>query len=217
MITELSISHLAFPIVFVGSPKYKEIISQFDGVSELYLPLAQVFLVFRSFLLCVDTLCRANVLQIVQSFALEILDLHVCLEVHLIDKLLAHKLLLRVGPIRLAVELLVGLFRTKVRLEVLPFHFLLQVLSVAVILDLLSQVAQVLEIVLALELLLVGREQVFLVLLPTKLFSLELTRLLNLLTLLLEASMSLLVRLGQVLHELLTLRGGMIIDLEGPL
>lgn len=190
---------MAFPIVFVGSS------------------LAQVFLVFRSFLLCIDALRSADVLQIVQSFALEILDLHVRLEVHLIDELLTHELLLRIGTIRLAVKLLVGLFWTKVRLEVLPLHFLLQVLSVAIILNLLSQVAQILKVVLALQLLLVSREQVFLVFLPAKLFSLELTRLLNLLTLLLEASMCLLVSLGQVLHELLTLRSGMIINLEGSL
>ena len=172
---------------------------------------------FRSFLLCVDALCGPNILQIVQPFALEILDLHVRLEVHLVDELLTHELLLGVNTLRLAIELLIGLLRTEVRLEVLPFHFLLEVLPVAIILDLLCQVAQVLQIVLALELLLVSREQVFLVLLPTKLFSLELTRLLDLLALLLEASMCLLVRLGQVLHELLALGGCMIVDFEGSL
>ena len=182
-----------------------------------HLPLAQVFIVLSSFLLCIDALRRANVLQIVQSFALEVLDLHVCLEVHLIDELSTHEPLLGIGAIRLGVKLLVGLLRTKVRLEVLTLHFLLQVLSVTIILDLLCQVAQVLQVVLAFELLLVRGDQVLFVLLPTELFSLEFTCFLDLLALFLEASMRLLIRLVQVLHKLLALTSGMVINLEGSL
>lgn len=171
----------------------------------------------RSFLLCIDALRRANVLQIVQSFALEVLDLHVCLEIHLIDELGTHEPLLRFDTVSLAVKLLVGLLRTKVRLEVLTLHLLLQVLAVTIILYLLCKVAEILQIVLPLQLLLVRSDQVFLVLLPAKLLSFEFTRLLDLLAFFLEASMRLLVRIVQVLHELLALACGMVIDFERSL
>ena len=59
--------------------------------------------------------------------------------------------------------------------------------------------------------------KVLLVLHPAELLSFELTRLLDLSTFFLEASMSLLIRIIQVLHVLLALACGMVVDLKRSL
>lgn len=95
----------------------------------------------------------------------------------------------------LLVQVLVGLLWPEVWLVVLFFDLVVHILSVTVILNLLCQEAQVSNIVFLFELLVMFSNNILLLFLPSKLFPLEVSNLLNFFTFLYKTVMSLFVDL----------------------
>lgn len=103
------------------------------------------------------------------------------------------------------------------RFVVPPIDFFLELPLVFVALDLGCQDIHVFDVVLLPQLLVVERQDVLLLLLPVELLPLELTSLLQLLALLLEAVVCLLVDFLDYTNIFLAFSVSMVVHLEGPL
>lgn len=183
MVLQLAVSHLALPIHLVGLPD--KLLKNLN-----YLLLTHLFLNLRLFLVSKDVLRRSNVGQVTLSLRGIVGQLELSLQLHLIKELLPHEILLLRDSICLPVDEFLGLLRAEVWFIILPIDFLLDALSLAVRLHLLGEEAQVLDVVLASQVLIVVSDQVGLVLLPAELLALELTVFLDPLALGLEAIVS---------------------------
>ena len=209
MLFQLAVSHLALPIHFIRLP---------DKLIYLnYLLFFKLLLDFGFLLMCKDVRGTSDVGQVTLSFICIVLQLDLRLQLHLVEQLLPNERFLRLNPRLLLLPLLLGLLRAEVRLVVLSVDLPLHALAVAVRLHLLRQVAQVLEVVFAPQLLVVRCDHIGLVLLPTELLALVLPIVLDALTLVLEASVRLHVGSGKVCNELLALVAGVVIYLERAL
>ena len=143
------------------------------------------------------------------------LDDSFCL--HLVKQLLLDVNFLSFDAILFLQHHIIRFLGSEMRFEVLSFHLFLELLSLAVIFNLLGQIGEILEVVPSFKLLFVLGNQVLLVLLPSVLLSFELPGVLKILALLLETLMSLRVGVLQILNIVLTFRLSMVIDLEGTL
>ena len=164
-----------------------------------------------------DVLGCLDVVNVLHSLRCEFLCFNHCLGLHLIQQLLLDEDFLSLDSSSFFFNHFISLLGAEMGLEVLLLHLLLELLSLSVILDLLCEVGEILKVVPSLELSLVLCYKVFFVLLPSELLPFELPDVLELLALLLEALVSLLVSLGEILNVVLTLGLGMVVDFEGTL
>lgn len=148
---------------------------------------------------------------------MEVPQLHVVLEVDLVQQLLLDEELLLLQSLVLLVEHLVGFFGAEVRLVVEFLNVVGVRLSVTVALDLLGEETEVVQIILLPELRLMHSNHILLLLLPIKLLPLILPGILDLLTFFLEALVRHVVNFLDVVHILLAFVLGVVVYFEGTL
>lgn len=210
MVLQLAVSHLALPIHLVGFPIFKL-------ENSNHLLLAHLLLNLRLFLVCEDVLRCPNVGQVTLALPRIVRQLELSFQLHLVKELVPHEILLCGDSLSLPVDKVLRLLWAEVWLIILPINFFLNSLALAVGLHLPGEIAEVFEVVLTPELLIMGGDHVGLVLLPAELLALVLTIFFYPFALILEAVVSQSVRLGHIRHELSALAVGVVVDLEWAL
>lgn len=150
LLSELSVSHLALPIVLVGLLFFL----------NLFTPC--------NFFCNVHILSRLQIGEISGPLSLEILKFHIIFEIDLIQEVLLDELLHVQVSLVLLIKHLISLLGTEMWLVVFSFDVVVDLFFITVTLYLLGKESQVLQIVLLSKLLLVNCDQVLLMLLPAE-------------------------------------------------